>query len=348
MRTRPGFFPFIAVLCSFVIFQLSGVPTRAQDTPVKHIAVKLTDADKIEAGHADAGFLKAWAGNKIKKPAKSKLVAHDSRAASPAVAQDAGDGENNQIRFPGDLAFHNGHVVETAESHAIYLLPNGKCPISKCWGDPERFLRDIGKSEFIHVTDQYVGQHASNRYTLGDSASLSYTPPSDPFTDDDMLAVVHAVAAVTGQTGRHHIYHVLLPPGQDECLDATFQVCASNAFCAYHSSATFQDIGHVLYTVEPFADVLGCQVRPGSPNGSLIDSTDSIISHELIETITDPDGTGWWNSSDIVLYGEEIADECVFFIPPAFSDPAIIIANGHRYALQQEYSNHDHGCIAVK
>jgi len=29
-------------------------------------------------------------------------------------------------------------------------------------------------------------------------------------------------------------------------------------FCGYHSSADFKDIGHVLYTVEPYQNVSGC------------------------------------------------------------------------------------------
>jgi len=90
-----------------------------------------------------------------------------------------------------------------------------------------------------------------------------------------MLAVVHAVASATGDTGYGHIFHVFLAPGQDECFDSSFSVCYSpdnnNSFffCAYHGSVDFSDIGHVLYSVEPFQNVPGCQVRPGTPNGQL-------------------------------------------------------------------------------
>jgi hypothetical protein len=30
--------------------------------------------------------------------------------------------------------------------------------------------------------------------------------------------------------------------------------------------------------------VLGCQVRPGTPNGQWVDSTNDALSHELFET----------------------------------------------------------------
>ena len=105
---------------------------------------------------------------------------------------------------------------------------------------------------------------ADNRYTVGKSAAINYVP-NGPMSDFDIQATVHAVAAATGQTGYGHVYHVFLPPGQDACLSDG--VCASNAICAYHSSADFADIGHVVYTVEPDQLGFGCAVAPGSPNG---------------------------------------------------------------------------------
>jgi len=50
---------------------------------------------------------------------------------------------NSQTRYPGDLVFNGGPVVEFAQSHTIYLRPNGVCPIAVCWGNPEGFLRDL-------------------------------------------------------------------------------------------------------------------------------------------------------------------------------------------------------------
>jgi hypothetical protein len=317
-----------------------------EDAQQKQIVVKPADSDRDAARQAKVVFRRASPKHAQTPIEKSNLV---YRASTRHDESRGGESRDNPIRFPGDLTYQGGAVVEFAESHNIYMLPGSTCASAACWGNPEQFLRDLGKSEFIHVTDQYVGQHASNRYTLGQSASVSFTQSTTPLTDDQMQAVVHAVALKTGETGYRHIYHVFLPPGQDECFDSTFSVCASNVFCAYHSSTDFKDIGHVLYSVEPFADVPGCQVRPGTPNGTETDSQNSALSHELIETITDPDGDAWWNAVNLADFGQEIADECVFllFTPTAvFSDPAIITVRGHRYALQAEYNNHVHGCTA--
>jgi hypothetical protein len=288
-------------------------------------------------------------------------TAHEGSVA-PSSAPDSGGS-----RFPADLEYHGGAVVVSMENHAIYLHPKGGCTIAGCWGDPEQFLRDLGNSDFIHVVDQYAGTTANNRYTVAKGATnISYTPPSKPFTDLDMQAIVHAVVVSRSErseddhqfaTGYGHEYHIFLPPGQDECFDSTFTVCYSPDnpptffYCAYHNSMDFKDIGHVLYSVEPFQDVDGCSSRPGTPNGQLADSTNNVLSHEVFETITDPDGTAWWNSLDNGLFGQEIGDECSFliFIPNGnktlvFFDPSDVTLNGTKYVAQPEYNNANHAC----
>jgi hypothetical protein len=261
------------------------------------------------------------------------------------------------------LTYNGGAIVRIAEQHPIFLLPNGSCPIAKCWGDPETFLRDLWMSEFIHITDEYVGATANNRYPLAAHKLINYkpTPKTKPLTDADMLAVVHSVAvSLGGMAGYSNIYHVFLPPGQDECFTATDGICyspdvpATFVFCGYHSSADFKDIGHVLYSVEPYQNVGGCSVRPGTPNGQLVDSTNNVLSHELFETITDPDGDAWFNFTSVALGGAEIGDECSFFVilptspktVAAFFDPSVSTIGNHRYAVQPEYTNRDHACAS--
>jgi hypothetical protein len=242
------------------------------------------------------------------------------------------------------------------------MLPNGTCPIATCWGDPEGFLDRLGRSDFIHLLDQYVGLSGGDRYKVGFDANVPYTPPTPSaanplgaLTDADIVAVVHLVASASGDTGYGHEYHVFLPPGQDQCFTAAETQCYSPDnpstffYCGYHGSVDFQDIGHVLYSVEPYENVLGCSVYPNSPNGQLVDSQDNVLSHESFETITDPDGTAWINFSQVIMLGAEIGDECEFVTflgpnqTPYFNPPAFKI-DGHKYAVQSEYSNDVHGC----
>jgi hypothetical protein len=333
--------------CATVVFAFFAVtPAQAQDS--NEITVIPTAADTAAARQATHLNHHATPSRTPLGSASRGPEIFTAHPASEAATTDASS-EHDLVRYPGDLNYHGGPVVEFAESHAIFMLPNGNCHISQCWGDPEGFLRDLARSDFIDVTDQYVGLYAEHRYTVGKRAKVKFVPPNTPFTDADMLAVVHSVASATGETGYGHIYHVFLPPGTDECLDAAFFFCYSPDnlntffFCAYHGSADFTDIGHVLYSVEPYQNALGCQDRPGTPNGQLVDSTNDALSHELFEVITDPDGTAWWNSTAGGLFGQEIGDECVFIVP-RFGDPSVFTIGRKLYAVQLEYANSQHAC----
>ena len=245
-------------------------------------------------------------------------------------------------------------MLKTVVSNDIYVNESS-CggSVSSCWGNPREFIEDLSNSNFIHITDQYVGTTANNRYPPGTSSQASIPLfVSNVVGQDDILAVVHAVAKKLG-TGYGHIYHVFLPKGVDTCFDLT-NICYSPdnlpsfVFCAYHGSVTYSDIGHVLLSVEPFQDVIGCAAAPPNPNGMKADSTNAVLSHELIEAITDPDpGTGWVSFSSLITEGAEIGDLCepLGTGPPnfEFKDPTIKLSNGF-FELQGEYSNKYHAC----
>jgi len=353
----------MAIACGVLISGFGIGVARAQGAAQDEVKSGPTASDKAAADeatvvyrHARPANTSAGASLKRKEIATGRGASSAAAAAPAAGAATATD--NDYLRYLGDLTYSGGAVVRVAEQHPIFLLPNGKCPIASCWGNPEGFLRDQSVSEFIHITDQYVGATANNRYPVGAHKLISYKPTSKtaPLTDNDMIAVVHAVASALGQTGYSHMYHVFLPPGQDECLTATDGVCYSPDvpstffFCGYHGSVDFTDIGHVLYSVEPFQNVPGCAVRPGTPNGQLVDSTNNTLSHEVVETITDPDGDAWFNFTDVALAGQEIADECSFFVVlpsgMAFFDPTVSVIGSHRYAVQPEYANNEHACAS--
>ena len=278
-------------------------------------------------------------------------------------------------RYPGDLQYHGGQVVQSAKEVLIFVNTptSGSCnSIATCWGHPHQFLSDLGSSRFIHVVDQYVHAHDGDRYRPSrDIIEVSY-PSTSPYTgtttysDLDMQTIVYyAVTELGLPSGYHAIYDVFLPPGQDECTGATSCYSPDDpgtfVFCAYHGTAVLPGVGDTLYTVEPFQNVGGCSVRPQTPNGPLVDSTNNVLSHETIETITDPNvagywPTGWWNELANGLFGQEIGDECSFLqwnpAPPAtpgtsptvYFDPSTVNLSGHWYAIQPEYSNSQHGC----
>lgn len=262
------------------------------------------------------------------------------------------------VQYLEDMTSAGGPVLTNVTEHNVYISVTGSAPTASTWGNPHQFLADLGKSSFVHVTDQYT--KTSGKYAPG--GSLTVSNPNygfAPLYDNDIFAIVHAAAKALkqpGETGYERIYNLFFPPGVDIC--ATFSTeCyspdnpATFYFCAYHESLDFADIGHVILTVEPYQAALtlfngkmspGCSTQsPTAPN-FLASATDSSLSHETFESITDPDPpTGWTvpYSNGGVAGGYEIGDLC------AYAPVEASTLNGTTYAIQPEYSNLVHACV---
>ncbi len=110
--------------------------------------------------------------------------------------------------------------------------------------------------------------------------------------------VSHVVAAHRLPGGPTDIYFLLTPDGCGSCLDDQSTECAlggrASGYCGYHSTSP----DGLLYAVIPYNAVPGhCQSENPRPNSSTADPAISSISHEHNETITDPDGDAWIDSS---------------------------------------------------
>ena len=291
--------------------------------------------------------------------AQAAISALDPSAAKFTPTGESGGGVGYRaLVYPADVHNLGGPTVASAQSHVIFMQQQGNgCAISTCWGDPERFLKDLGRSDFIHLTDQYVGETNDNRYTVGRGYQSLFQPQTQPFTEADVQAVVIQAAQESGQVGYGHIYHVLLPPGVDVCIDSTFTYCYSpdNAqvfdFCKFSASFDVPGLGHLLYAVVPYQNVQGCSVRSGTPNGSLIDSTNDALAHVTFDTIVNPDGNAWLEPSNGVFRGQ-MASACQFILFDFdtfqyWSDPSIWSVEGRIYATQPIYNNERHACTTA-
>jgi PKD repeat protein len=141
-------------------------------------------------------------------------------------------------------------------------------------------------------------------------------------------------------------YFIFTPSGVATCFDSTGLDCSAGGtnfdYCAYHSSFG-SGSSTTLYAVMPYAYVSGCNSGQ-SPNGDPADSTINVTSHENIETITDPLGNAWFDSS-----GQEIGDKCAWNFGSALGgSPGAEyneqISSGN-YWMQQEWSNATSGCV---
>jgi hypothetical protein len=354
--TRPGLtLSFLAAL--LMLLPLIANNLFAQENPTR---LDVTAADQTAATYNASHF-------------QYHLLASDTAAGVTALAARnlgtkvssraiATAGTIAAVPSPGfygeDLVYFGGKVLQTTTSHNIYVnMASCGGTVASCWGNPRQFIEDFSQSKMIHLTDQYVHTTASNRYPAGESMFTTIPLFSDNVVgQNELLGVIHAAAKAEG-AGYGRIYHVFLPKGIDTCFDLT-NVCYSPdnppsfVFCAYHGSVDFSDIGHVLLSVEPYQNVSGCAAAPPNPNGMLADSTNAILSHELIESITDPDpfgpgnpNSGWVSFKSLIAAGFEIGDLCqpLGNSKAEFLYPTVLL-NGKPYELQGEYSNKYHAC----
>lgn len=254
--------------------------------------------------------------------------------------------EGKKTNSPFDLTFFGGPVVKSATSFNVYV--NCATTPAACWGTgaltPGTFLKDMNRGNFIRLANEYIGSDAKGHFPVQEMKTTATFSDFPDFPNpnvasiDDILHIIFDAVGSTNASGYTAIYHVFLPQGTDMCIDITVGLCYSPdvpenfVFCAFHGSVDFSSTLHVLFSVEPYQAVDGCQIPGQTPHG-VIDATASTLSHELIETITDPDGNAWFNS----LFLLEVADIC-----SAFATNQRL--NGHNYFLQSEYSNKLQAC----
>ena len=95
----------------------------------------------------------------------------------------------------------------------------------------------------------------------------------------------------------------------------------------------------------PYADTVPSACDAGQhPNNDDADATINVTSHEHNETITDEQGSAWYDRS-----GNENGDKCAWNFGSALGSTRTVeynqVINGHDYYLQQEWSNHSSGCV---
>jgi hypothetical protein len=211
-----------------------------------------------------------------------------------------------------------------------------------------RFFTDVGGSGLYGVATQYyqvtggVTQNIANSSTFGGAYIDTSTYPAPVLTDAQIQAEVTKAMLAKGWTGGiGHEFFVFTAKHEISCAGVE---CSNAVFCAYHSSFT-SGSQEVLYADQPYTGTTpaGCNT-PTSPNGDLdADSTINVISHELMETVTDP-SVGNSNYAWIDASGSEIGDKCNFTFGSTDAAGADLYANGHPYIVQQEWSNRISGC----
>jgi len=185
--------------------------------------------------------------------------------------------------------------------------------------------------------------------------------------DAQLQAQVNAVTAAHALPHNlSHMYVLFLPKAVESCFNPGSTLTSANqctinhqpsaTYCAYHSedpaSAIYSNMPFPIYK-SPIGFTCGSEANFGvveSPNANPdADVEISPTSHEINESITDPDtATGWFDSS-----GFENGDECAFVYGATAGAAGKLFnqtINGGHFLTQEEFSNKDFaithaGCV---
>jgi hypothetical protein len=322
--------------------------------------------------------LPATAGAAPHRAATSRAVVHNPRGKFLGVIP-AGPAKPKLFDSAGRLDYHNGPVVHGLTAHTIIWQPPGTYVPPAYRTLLNTLLGDIGAGSYTNknewsVEEQYYdlsgpgGSKSFQDYnvafgkTFVDTKAYPANGCTDAVTtrclsDAQLRAELSSfISAHSLPRGLGNEYSIVTPPNVGSCFDSSSTSCAFTEYCAYHSSFG-SGTGTTLYSNQPYlGDVTGCD-SGHYPNGIFGDATVSALSHEQRETMTDPLGTGWWDSNT----GDEGSDKCnqqfgtFLGSTGATDDPNGFpigdsdynqVLNGDFYAIQLEWSNRDLKCLA--
>jgi MYXO-CTERM domain-containing protein len=136
------------------------------------------------------------------------------------------------------------------------------------------------------------------------------------------------------------MYMLYFPSGVDPSDGSGSSCILNGGYCAYHSSFATTGGQMVRYGVMPDMEAGSCNKGCGPPG--FVSFTD-VSSHELIEAVTDPDGSGWYDDgapSNSASNCGEIGDICA-----VGGMGEVGMVNG--FFVQNEWSNKKKACIAT-
>lgn len=248
------------------------------------------------------------------------LAAPASAYAVPAperiTAQSSPEIEAMDIRVRGRAAkpgstsaitYHNGPVMTATTGVNLYYVWYG------AWSSSDQaiitdFGGALGGSPYYGINTTYTDaakRKVVNKVTLAGQATAPFTKGS-ALSDAQIQAIVsESISSAALPADPNGVYVVLTAAG----------ITASSGFltkyCGWHTHATMagKDI-KFSFVGDPTGPSVGncAQQTASSPNGSPgVDALISVLAHEIVEAVTDPDLNAWYDRS-----GAENADKCAW------------------------------------
>jgi hypothetical protein len=286
-------------------------------------------------------------------------------------------GNDGNCAYPsgcGQVTYHNGPVMHNTRIFIVFWVGGSfsGCSTSHYFedstNDPQatnpndcsymnlqvQFLQDICSDPFMHIAAQYtdglggagpcfIATPPAGKFNpLVDTSA--YPEPTLSFADIDAEAV--SVANYMGATfdGNTEVF-VFTPYTTPSCFQTNPNMnCFPTSYVAYHGFESNNGVESIIAYMPEAAAVCGsqlCSLFPSPNSDPVSDIEMAPLSHELMESLTDPTAGGWYYSTN-----QEIGDQCVgdFGSPNSDGSNIYLGIHGDPYLIQKEWSNSNGGC----
>ena len=243
------------------------------------------------------------------------LLNRDGVAARALHANAAGHGGGGSPL----MTLHGGNILVANKTMAIFW---------GAWTNPgdiisgiDTFFQGWGGSGMAGDSTEYYGTTVGNVTTastyLGHTIDSS-TPPNKALSTSS--AVSEGCKITNNNPDPNALYLIYTSTGAGHV-----------SYCAWHSWGTCSNGAPIQVAYMPnITGLSGCDPQSDVTTQSQgLAAVVNVTSHELSETITDPRGTGWFDSSN----GEN-GDKCAW----SFHND-VTLSNGSKWKLQMEWSN---------
>ena len=217
------------------------------------------------------------------------------------------------------MTWHNGNVLVTPTTYSIFWGTSS----SDITNGMATFFSGFSGSSLAAASSEYTGNNGkvSGKTAVGGVYLDNSSPPSKALSTSSAVAEVCKVT--NNAPNSNAVYFIFTSTGAGHVN-----------YCAWHSWGSCGSTPIQVAYMPNLSGVSGCDVGDTvTGHSAALAALANVTSHELSEAITDPQGTGWFDSS-----GQENGDKCAwaFLSEPA---PEPVSLGGTSWVLQGEWSN---------
>jgi hypothetical protein len=270
------------------------------------------------------------------------------------------------------MTFHGGTVQHAETTYLVFWAPSGYYLPQAYRNALDVWLNDVAAGSYTAgnvfsagqqyydntgpgATKNFASYAVANGGVILDSDALPTSGCTDTGTtaciNDSQIRteIQNVVTAHSLPQNQNTDYILFTPLNVGSCFTSASTSCAYTQYCGYHSYFN-GTTGQIVYANMPWAySNSSCDVNlafgTGYANGSATDPEVGVLSHEMIETMTDPNLNAWYDAS-----GNEIGDKCAYIYGSGGEGSLTGLSNnglgywnvnlsGDEFLMQMEFSN---------